>query len=175
MPLPHGVDRIEALGGNAVVVGSNGRDLHFSSVRLARHPVAASRYVRKGAAQGETRSHGFFYRQDTEQEGLLGLPIVGGDEAASGQLRRASASVLFLRSQDLALAELGALAAQPAAVNDGCVASCVDWYGNSRPIFLRGRVFALMGYEIVEGRVDAKRIVETRRVSYAPGRDVAVY
>jgi hypothetical protein len=60
-------------------------------------------------------------------------------------------------------------------VNDGCVASCVDWYGNSRPIFLRGRVFALMGYEIVEGRVDASRIVETRRISYAPSRDVAVY
>jgi hypothetical protein len=45
----------------------------------------------------------------------------------------------------------------------------VDWYGNSRPLFLRGRVFALMGYEIVEGRIDAKRITETRRISFAPG------
>jgi hypothetical protein len=26
-----------------------------------------------------------------------------------------------------------------------------------------------MGYEIVEGKVDAKRITETRRVSFAPG------
>ena len=168
VPVPHGVDRIEALGRNAVVVGSDGRDLHFSSVRLVRHPVATSRYVRKGAAQGETRSHGFFYRPDTEQDGLLGLPIVGGDEPAFNQLRRASAAVLFLRSQDLALAELGALAAQPATVNDGCVASCVDWYGNSRPLFVRGRVFALMGYELVEGRIDARTITEVRRVSFAP-------
>lgn len=45
----------------------------------------------------------------------------------------------------------------------------MDWYGNSRPLFVRGRVFALLGYEIVEGRVDAKRITETRRVSFAPG------
>jgi hypothetical protein len=30
-------------------------------------------------------------------------------------------------------------------------------------------VFALLGYEIVEGRIDAKRITETRRMSLAPG------
>jgi hypothetical protein len=44
----------------------------------------------------------------------------------------------------------------------------VDWYGNSRPLFLRGRVFALMGYEIVEGRVQGGRIVEAHRVNFAP-------
>ena len=53
-------------------------------------------------------------------------------------------------------------------VDDGCRASCVDWYGNARPIFLRGRIFALMGYELVEGRDDDGRIHEVRRVSYAP-------
>ena len=35
IPLAHGVDRIEALGANAVVIGSDGRDLHFTSLRLA--------------------------------------------------------------------------------------------------------------------------------------------
>ena len=50
----------------------------------------------------------------------------------------------------------------------GCRASCVDWYGNSRPLFVRGRVFALLGYEIVEGKIDEQRIVETRRVNFAP-------
>jgi len=29
-------------------------------------------------------------------------------------------------------------------------------------------VFALMGYELVEGRVGEKRITEVRRVSFAP-------
>jgi hypothetical protein len=33
---------------------------------------------------------------------------------------------------------------------------------------VRGRVFALMGYEIVEGRVQAGGIRELRRVSFAP-------
>jgi hypothetical protein len=52
--------------------------------------------------------------------------------------------------------------------NDGCRASCVDWYGNSRPLFLRNRVFALMGYEIVEGRLASGRITELTRISFAP-------
>ena len=36
--LKHGVDRIEQMGSDAVVVGTNGTDLHFSPVRLAATP-----------------------------------------------------------------------------------------------------------------------------------------
>ena len=46
--------------------------------------------------------------------------------------------------------------------NDGCRASCVDWYGNARPIFARDRVFALLGYELVEGQVLNAGIREVR-------------
>ena len=52
--------------------------------------------------------------------------------------------------------------------NDACKASCVDWYGNSRPLFLRNRVFALLGYEIVEGSLNGAGISEIRRISFAP-------
>jgi hypothetical protein len=44
----------------------------------------------------------------------------------------------------------------------------VDWYGNSRPIFVGNRVFALMGYEIVEGKVNGTHLAETRRISFSP-------
>ena len=168
VPLVHGVDRIEALGANAVVIGSDGTDLHFTSVRLSNHPVARDRYTRRNAAQGETRSHGFFYKPDTEYDGLVGLPIIGGGQAAGRNLRHESASLLYLRNQSLSLSELGTLDSRPASSNDSCRASCVDWYGNSRPLFIRKRVFALMGYEIVEGRVSDNRIAEVRRVNYAP-------
>ncbi len=168
VPLVHGVDRIEPLAGNAVVVGSDGKDLHFTSLRLARLPVAVDRYTRANAAQGETRSHGFFYKPESEQDGLLGLPIIGGNQSAGRQLRHESASLLYLRNRGLSFSELGTLDSRPLGTNDGCRASCVDWYGNSRPLFLRSRVFALMGYEIVEGRLDADKIIETRRISFAP-------
>ena len=168
LPLVHGVDRIEALGANAVVIGSDGADLHFTSVLLSGYPVARDRYTRRNAAQGETRSHGFYYKQDNEYEGLVGLPIIGGGQPASRHLRHDSASLLYLRNQSLSLSELGTLDSRPAQASDACRASCVDWYGNSRPLFVRKRVFALMGYEIVEGRVLENRIAEIRRVSYAP-------
>ncbi|HEU0290036.1 MAG TPA: hypothetical protein VFR39_04725, partial [Burkholderiales bacterium] len=164
-----GVDRIEALGANAVIVGSDGRDLHFTSLRLAASASAQDRYTRKDAAQGETRSHGFYYKPDSENAGMVGLPIIGGGQSAARQLRHNSAAVLFLRNQSLRLSELGALDSQGAAnANDGCRASCVDWYGNARPVFVNNRVFALMGYEIVEGRVSGSQIAEVQRVSFSP-------
>ncbi|MFO1361393.1 MAG: beta-propeller domain-containing protein [Burkholderiales bacterium] len=170
LPLAHAVDRIEALGTNALVAGSDGRDLHLTSVRLARIPVTVDRYTRQDAVQGETRSHGFFYRAESDLDGLLGLPVVGGSELGARHLRKTAAALLYLRNRGLSLSELGSLDARPGEAdrNDGCRASCVDWYGNSRPLFLRGRVFALLGYELVEGRVDEKRITEVRRVSFAP-------
>ena len=58
--LPHGIDRIEQLGSDAVVIGTDGKDLHFSAVRLGEWPEVADRYTRAGASQAELRSQGFF-------------------------------------------------------------------------------------------------------------------
>ncbi len=169
LSLAHGVDRIEVMGRDAVVVGTDGRDLHFTSVRLGERPEIADRYTRKGASQGELRSHGFFYKAEDTDSGLLGLPVRAPGRPGYEHLFEQSASLLFLRNDSLRLTQLGELAAQPErASDDGCRASCVDWYGNARPLFVRNRVFALLGYEMVEGTLNDGRIRETRRVSFAP-------
>jgi hypothetical protein len=67
--------------------------------------------------------------------------------------------------------ELRASSAPPR--DDPCRASCVDWYGNARPILVGNRVFALLGHELVEGRLASRawpgeRIEELRRVNFAP-------
>ncbi|HEU4769686.1 MAG TPA: beta-propeller domain-containing protein [Pyrinomonadaceae bacterium] len=171
MMLPHGVDRIEQMGSDAVVVGTDGKDLHFTSVRLGQWPEIVSRYTRKGASQGELRSHGFFYKPEGDESGTLGLPISVPGRPGYEHLFQDSAAILFLRNDSLQFREVGELGAQPEkAINDRCRASCVDWYGNARPLFLRGRVFALLGYELVEGTLDDGRMKELRRVNYAPGR-----
>lgn len=171
--LPHGIDRIEQMGSDAVVVGTDGRDLHFTAVRLGEWPEIASRYTRKEASQGELRSHGFFYKPDGDESGVLGLPISTPARPGYHHLFQSSASILFLRNHSLSLQEIGELNSQPdRAINDQCRASCVDWYGNARPLFLRGRVFALLGYELVEGRIDNGQMRELRRVNYAPGGNV---
>lgn len=175
LELGHSVDRVEALGDHALIVGTAGRQLHFSSVRLDASKAAdiVSRYTQENAVQGETRSHGFFYLPESPQDGLLGLPVRQSGSAGYQQLHQESAAILYLRNRGLKLHELGALAAQPGVgANDGCKASCVDWYGNSRPLFLRQRIFALMGYELVEGQLQGEKhgekIHEIRRISYAP-------
>jgi len=169
MKLPHSVDRIEQMGSDAVIVGTDGKNLLFSSLRLAQWPEIVSTYTRREASQGELRSHGFFYKPDGDETGMLGLPISVPGRAGYKHLFENSAAILFLRNNSLQFSEVGELGSQPEkAIDDKCRASCVDWYGNARPLFLRGRVFALLGYEIVEGRLDDGRMHELRRVNYAP-------
>jgi hypothetical protein len=181
LALGWGVERIEALGRDALMVGACGGDLCFASLRLgARDLRQVDAYSQPGAAQGETRTHGFFYRPTGSDEGLLGLPVLGSGQPRGGVYaggRSGSAAVMFLRTRQLQFSALGQLAAQAQGRrDDGCKASCVDWYGNARPLFLGQRVLALMGYELVEGRLEGgrgfgegERIVERQRVSFAPG------
>jgi hypothetical protein len=168
--LDHGVDRIEAMGQNAVVVGSGKSDLFFTSVELADQPTVRNTWVRANAAQGETRSHGFFFLPDSDGGGMLGLPV--RTQGRPGHhLVHGSAEVQFLRVEpSLRFVPLGALAARDTSVNDHCVVSCVDWYGNARPIFFRGRVFALLGYELVEGALDGNKLHERNRTHFLTPR-----
>ncbi|WP_166636866.1 beta-propeller domain-containing protein [Cognatilysobacter terrigena] len=166
--LVHRLDRIDALGADGVLVGNDDNDLVFTGLRLRGDTAALDGgYRRPDATQGDDRTHGFFYRPQDADSGVLGLPILHGGE-------RAGASVLYLRNRALALSALGTLDSHASNVDDACQASCVDWYGNARPIFLGDRVFALLGYELVEGSVDGDAIHERRRVDFAPPGKVAV-
>lgn len=172
LSLAHGIDRIDALGRDAVVVGSDGENLHFDGIDLARDPTLAEHYVLPHAAQGELRTHGFFYRDDGDGSGLLGLPVRATGNPGWTHLVQGSASVLFLRNAHRQFVEAGALSAHagiPSSVQaDACQASCVDWYGNARPLFIGDRVFALLGYELVEGRLEDGQLVEQQRIDFAP-------
>ena len=170
LTLKHGVDRIEQMGNDAVVIGTSGSDLHFSPVRLGDEPDVRNSFVRRNASQGELRSHGFFYKPADRDSGLLGLPIARSGRAGYRHLVEGSAAIVFLRNSGLEFSEIGELDARSTAMNDACRASCVDWYGNARPLFLRNRIFALLGYEIVEGTLVGEQIRESRRVNYSPGK-----
>jgi hypothetical protein len=161
LDLGHRVERIDRLGRDAVVLGNRGRDLLFTSLALTEGPPRmADRFIQPAAAQSERRSHGFFFSEDGPGRGALGLPVH----------QRGGAGVLFLEVQDLRFHALGRLDSAQGHVDDRCLSSCVDWYGNARPIFWRGRVFALLGYELVEGRRLGGRLVETQRLDFLRGR-----
>lgn len=171
LTLTHHVDRIEAMGSAAVIVGTAKNELHFSAVSLGNVPKVENDYVRKDVSQGELRSHGFFYKANGLDSGVLGLPILERGRPGNGHsfAPSASASILYLRNNSLQFEEVGNLTANAKTVaGDNCRASCVDWYGQSRPLFLRDRVFALLGYELVEGSITGGQIKELRRLNYAP-------
>ena len=109
LTLPHGVDRIEQLGSDAVIVGTDGKDLHFSSVKLSSWPEVISRYTHKGASQGETRSHGFFYKPESDSSGTLGLPVSLPGRPGYKHLFENSAAILFLKNDSLHFREIGEL------------------------------------------------------------------
>lgn len=182
--MPGGVSRIEQMGQDALVM-SGEEDLVFSTVGLGSGDAQIiDRYALPNAEEAESRSHAFFYSPDPGSadgsRGVLGLPVMRevspddedyGDDAVGDQTWRTrwSADVAFLRRGPGGLSPLGALSARPgAAVNDRCTASCVDWYGDARPIFWGERVFALLGYELVEGGERRGRIREVGRISFIP-------
>lgn len=173
LPLAHDVQRIDAMGADAVLVGPQADDLVFSTAALESSRASLrSRFVLAGASQGESRTHGYSYRRDGDRLGVIGLPVLRTAADTKRPFAGApseTASVLYLRNDALRLSRLGELDAQAKRLRDDhCKASCVDWYGNARPIFIGPRVFALMGYELVEGTLLGDRIRERRRVDFAP-------
>jgi hypothetical protein len=173
LTLPHGIDRIELMGRDAVVVGGDSKNVFFSEILLKRGVGLGDRYKLADAAQSETRSHGFFFKPERDDDGVIGLPVSRPARPAYRQLFEDAASIVFIRRADSKFAPLGELGSHPEiAVDDACVASCVDWYGNARPIFKGARAFALMGYELVEGKLSDKAITELARVNFAPARAV---
>ena len=172
---PHGVDRIDIMGSDAVVIGSDDKGrLGFSSIELSATPRLGDTSFLPAAREGERRSQAFFYRPDpispNGASGILGLPVsrdLGNSPAA--RFLGAGSAIAFLRRNDRRFTPAGELEAHAEiARDDGCQASCVDWYGNARPIFLGDRTFALMGYELVEGHLQDGRISEVRRLNFAP-------
>ncbi len=169
----YGVERIDIIGDGAVVIGSAGNDLKFTSIELKRGVETKDTFTLKNASQGETRSHGFFYKQlDSssnpleKRQGIIGLPV-RRDAEAYESLWEDSSFVQFVSvDKNKGLSDLGKLVSEESEIDDNCKYSCVDWYGNSRPIFYSGRIFALMGYELVEGEISDNDIDELGRINY---------
>ena len=179
-PMPTRVDRIERLGGDAVAVSGAPKPAQgvlFTTIDLTsgQLPLLGDRFAEPGTREAESRSHAFFYRPDPDSpdgaDGLLGLPVLRTLQPdARHNHRRDLGEVMFVRRDARRLSDYGRLGASDVhPAEDRCQASCVDWYGNARPIFLGDRVFALLGYELVEGEAGGSAIREVQRIDFNPG------
>lgn len=179
------VERIEPVGRDALVVSREARAVAFRTIDMPggsdswpgwrRRPHVSNVYRMNAVEGADTRSHAFFYQPDPDsadgERGVMGLPVVRmSQQDAMGELPvDASADIAFLRRGGDRIVPLGTLDSRlDAQVDDGCVASCTDWYGDARPIFVKDRILALLGYELVEGVEGGRRISELGRVNFAP-------
>lgn len=183
---PHGVIRVERAGDTIVLTGyRDSAGLSVTTVDLRAKPTLAGTAVLTGRYETEGRSHAFNSLVGADGAGLMGLPTatLAGD-AGRWWWRSESSDVSFLEIDSaLAPKDAGALNATPAlnlrsdydeedefekaAPALGayqCEVSCIDWYGNSRPIFIGERVFALTGFELIEGAVKGGRVIEIARI-----------
>lgn len=162
--------RIEPVGTDALVVTGH-EHTTLNLVDLSEEGRIAARLSGLEGAEAESRSHGFFFRSDPGaggRRGAMALPLIDWSRDPSADLTE-RVSMIFVRREGATLTGLGALGgARRRGFDDGCRASCVDWYGDARPIFLGDRMFALLGYELVEGRLDGRGVHEVARLDFSP-------
>ena len=140
----HGVDRIEALGRDALIVGAGARALGFTAIDLRTPEARRRRFLRHARrARGRSAQPRLLLQSRSVDadgaSGMLGLPIARPVDGRYYRFFAGAAAMLFL-SRRAAAVRPGRRARRRGrgVVDDDCVASCVDWYGNARPIFLRG-------------------------------------
>ncbi len=156
LKVPGMVQKVEAMpgvGALLVVDTDNGISLMTGQLDGALELIPAFDF--QGASITEWRTHGFFF-QPNKDGGIFGLPVVNESGGVSdGFWSGAVSSVSFFGVQKSGLiSRIGQISASGSETQ--CETSCIDWYGNTRPIFLGSRIFALMGSEIGEASIDVR-------------------
>lgn len=167
----HSIDRIEPVGDRALIAGSDSSGLHLTLLRLDSAPMRLHTSRIPAASQGEMRSHGFFYRPDASMRntGVFGIPLREPAKPGYEHLFSESVSMQYVRTTRDSLALSSVVRGLPAsAKDDECRASCVDWYGNSRPIFVNSGVLTLLGHELIQSKEMRDGLREVSRVRLTP-------
>ena len=173
--LPHDTIRLERVGNDVLTTGYNDLNgLKMSYVSLSGAPRVSDTVNLKNRFESEGRSHAFNYGFLDGDSTIIGIPTVS-DEDGSGRWwwRSEQSDVSFLKVDAAGkFTSLGPLTHEEDSVHEDyeCDVSCIDWYGNSRPIFTNGRVFALSGTEIIEGYLSGGRIFERQRLNLTEPR-----
>jgi hypothetical protein len=168
----HTVIRAEQAGNDIVLTGYRDLDgLFVTLIDLDARPHIASSIPLWQRFESEGRSHAFNSLIEADGSGVMGLPTIAGQTRSGRAAWRSSASDLSYLTVDRRgrLTHVGELERRFRYDDDDdddgipgyeCEVSCVDWYGNSRPIFTDGRIFALSGSELIEGRIAEPGILE---------------
>ncbi len=169
LSLDHLAHRIEPVGNTAVVVGlKNWRPpLGMTTIGVSDNPLVGTTTWLPLAVEADERSHSFNFWLDPSMH-IFGLPVIYlSDESDFDDFDwyyepNDVHMHYFGLTPDLNLQRLGQLVGQ-GTEDDNCIVSCVDWYGDSRPFFIDDRLYALLGYELIEGYLSGATVHESAR------------
>lgn len=160
LTLPYSLSRIERAGSSFLTFGLSydsdnyEYDLGMNSIAQDRLSLSEPLWV-WGAFESEWRSHGFSY-VETEQGNFFGLGIGQVSTNDDSYYYHYDETVgLFQVANDGFLSEAGSV--EPASFRDNsemCTVSCIDWYGDTRPIFFDDLVLGLMGDQLTSGKIE---------------------
>lgn len=167
---PHSILRVERAGTRAVITGyRTDAGLSVSLIDLGARPRIIDTRLLEARYETEGRSHAFNALVGPDNAGLMGLPTATRTKEGGRWWFRSQASdVSFIGvGANGRLAPAGELLATQNAVDPSyhCEVSCVDWYGNSRALFIGNRVFALSATELIEGALQNGRITDRGRLN----------
>lgn len=159
------IGRIEVLSDEEafITIRRNDGSLEVADLRLDLPDLKITGLRMGRSAEGESRSHGFFQFPQADGSHVIGLPVLTLKADSSAWWGHGLSNVAFIRvAGDDSIKLIGTV--ESGKDTSVCQSSCVDWYGNTRPIFLRDRLFALMGHEIAEVKVTGDGLTPAGRV-----------
>jgi hypothetical protein len=166
--LGHSSNRIEAFNNNALIIGETSEsNLGITIINTNYNKIKQTYLLDR--LEGENRSHAFNFNHidDFLLAGLTTQPknkaeFEGSDYYWDDNI---SSDITFIGGNNDNIEYIGELLSENKP-SKGCKFSCDDWYGNSRPIFIGERIFALSGDELIEGGLLDGEIIEVTRINY---------
>ncbi len=172
LTLPHNVIRAERLGNDMIINGyhdASGLDMTLLGLGTDAKILSSMHLTNRYESEG--RSHAFNAMLNRDSSGLIGIPTVERKQDSNRwSWWSASSDISFVaKASSGTLSDAGALIATPkddvaTHADYKCEVSCIDWYGNSRPIFTGGRIFGLMGTALVEAELLQGKMREKQRI-----------
>ena len=160
------ISRIESVGTNSALVVDGGdttpgnvnskQGLRLSTLKNGENFSPISQVSLAGAIEGESRTHAYFYKESTHDSGILGLAVVNSSPERTNWFGDGISNLAFIAKDSQNKLRIVGTVSSQGSFSDTCASSCIDWYGNSRPIFIGNRIFTLQGSELGEVSVGEK-------------------
>jgi len=174
--LPYYVERIATMDSGAIVVGTAAPfALYFLRIKPSATSPFNGHFALANPSHMEYEDEAFVQGAIGSERGVLAIPGSGYGRSDSTHWVTGSTNVVFVRTSPRGFLKVGSLSIKPGSPESDSLEVQSgwfdDWYGNTRGIFVGERVFALIGYELIEARMVDGRLVERQRINFMPGVD----